>query len=78
MGRYSKRALYKQMKEFKNISKKELIEEYNKLREMFGQAVDKLTTTGIKLCDVAIQERKLRIENEELKEKLNKYEESNT
>jgi regulator of replication initiation timing len=78
MGRYSKRALYKQMKEFKNISKKELFEEYNKLREMFGQAVDKLTTTGIKLCDVAIKERKLRIENEELKEKLNKYEKANT
>jgi regulator of replication initiation timing len=62
------------MKEFKNISKKELFEEYNKLREMFGQAVDKLTTTGIKLCDITIEERKLRIENEELKEKLNKYE----
>ena len=64
------------MKEFKNISKKELFEEYNKLREMFGQVVDKLTTTGIKLCDIAIEERKLRIENEELKEKLNKYEKS--
>ena len=62
------------MKEFKNISKKELFEEYNKLREMFGQVVDKLTTTGIKLCDIAIEERKLRIENDELKEKLNKYE----
>ena len=74
MGRYSKRTLYKQMKEFKNISKKELFEEYNKLREMFGQVVDKLTTTGIKLCDIAIEERKLRIENDELKEKLNKYE----
>jgi len=57
-----------------DLSKKELIEEYNKLKEMFAQAVDKLTTTGIKLCDVAIQERKLRIEIEELKEKLNKYE----
>jgi len=78
MGRYNKRALYKQMKEIKNISKKELIEEYNKLMKAFAETLDKLTTTGIKLCDVAIQERKLRIENEELKEKLNKYEKANT
>jgi hypothetical protein len=66
------------MKEFKNISKEQLSEEYNKLREMFGQVVDKLTTTGIKLCDIAIEERKLRIEIEELKEKLNKYENTNS
>jgi hypothetical protein len=57
-----------------DLTKEELIKEYNKLKEMFGQAVDKLTTTGIKLCDIAIEERKLRIENDELKEKLNKYE----
>ena len=61
-----------------DLSKEELIEEYNKLMKAFAETLDKLTTTGIKLCDVAIQERKLRIENEELKEKLNKYEEADS
>jgi hypothetical protein len=61
-----------------DLTKKELIEEYNKLKEMFVQTVDKLTTTGIKLCDVAIEERKLRIEIKELKEKLNDYEKPNS
>ena len=61
-----------------DLSKEELIEEYNKLMKTFAEAANKLTTTGIKLCDVAIQERKLRIENEELKEKLNKYEEADS
>jgi regulator of replication initiation timing len=62
------------MKKLEDLTKEQLLEDYNKLREMFGQVVDKLTTTGIKLCDIVIEERKLRIENEELKEKLNKYE----
>jgi regulator of replication initiation timing len=66
------------MKKLEELTKEQLSEEYNKLREMFGQVVDKLTTTGIKLCDIAIEERKLRIENEELKEKLNKYENTNS
>ena len=61
-----------------DLSKEELIEEYNKLMKAFAETLDKLTTTGINLCDVAIQERKLRIENEELKEKLNKYEEADS
>ncbi len=66
------------MKKIEDLSNKELIEEYNKLMKAFAETLDKLTTTGIKLCDVAIQERKLRIENEELKEKLNKYEKTNS
>ena len=57
-----------------DLTKEELIKEHNKLKEMFADAVDKLTTTGIKLVDVSIQQRKLLIENDELKEKLNKYE----
>jgi regulator of replication initiation timing len=54
-----------------NLTKKEVIDEYNKLEKLFVQTVSKLTETGIKLCDVSIEERKLRIEIEELKEKLN-------
>jgi hypothetical protein len=46
----------------------------NELKEMFEQTVDKLTKTGITLADVGIQKIKLTIENEELKEKLHKYE----
>ena len=62
------------MKNLKDLTKKELIEEYSKLKEMFAETLNKLTTTAIKLCDTAIEERKLRIENEELKQKLNKHE----
>lgn len=57
-----------------DLTKEELIEKHNELMKTFADCLDKLTTTGIKLCDVAIEERKLRIEIEELKEKLNKYE----
>jgi hypothetical protein len=57
-----------------DLTKEELIKEHNKLKEMFGDAVDKLTTTGINLCDVTVQKLKLVIENDELKEKLSKYE----
>lgn len=46
----------------------------NKLKEMYAQTMNKLIETGITLADVGIQKLKLTIENEELKEKLNKYE----
>ena len=61
-----------------DLTKRELIEENKKLIKIFTETLDKLTTTGIKLCNVAIEERKLRIEIEELKEKLNKYENTNS
>jgi hypothetical protein len=59
------------------LTKEELIEKHNELMKAFADSLDKLTTTGISLCDVTIEKLKLVIENDELKEKLNKYENSN-
>jgi hypothetical protein len=61
-----------------DLTKEELIKEHNKLKEMFADAVEKLTTTGISLCDITIEKLKLVIENDELKEKLSKYENSDS
>ncbi len=51
------------------LTKEELIEEYNKLFDLFLQSTNKLVETGIKLADVSIENRKLLIEIGELKEK---------
>ena len=60
-----------------DLTKEELIEKYNELMKAFADTLDKLTTTGINLCDATIEKCKLLIEIEELKEKLNKYENPN-
>ena len=66
------------MKKLEDLTKEELIEKHNELMKAFADSVDKLTTTGINLCDATIEKLKLVIENDELKEKLNKYENTNT
>ena len=60
------------------LTKEELIEKYNELMKAFTDSLDKLTTTGINLCDATVEKLKLVIENDELKEKLNKYENTNS
>jgi hypothetical protein len=59
------------------LTKEQLIEKNNELMKAFADSLDKLTKTGINLCDATIEKLKLVIENDELKEKLNKYENSN-
>ena len=66
------------MKEIEDLTKEELIEKHNELMKAFADSLDKLTTTGINLCDATIEKLKLVIENDELKEKLNKYENTNS
>ena len=56
-------------KKLDTLTKEELIEEYNKLFDLFLQSTNKLVETGIKLADVSIENRKLLIEIGELKEK---------
>jgi hypothetical protein len=65
------------MKKLEELTKEELIEKHNELLKAFADSLDKLTTTGIGLCDATIEKLKLVIENDELKEKLKKYENSN-
>ena len=65
------------MKKLEELTKEELIEKHNELMKAFSDSLDKLTTTGINLCDATIEKLKLVIENDELKEKLKKYENSN-
>jgi hypothetical protein len=60
-----------------DLTKEELIEKHNELMKAFADSLDKLTTTSINLCDATIEKLKLVIENDELKEKLNKYENTN-
>ena len=62
------------MKKSEDKTKEELLEDYKELSKMFVETLNKLTTTGITLADTAIENRKLLIEIEELKEKLNNYE----
>ena len=57
-------------KKLDTLTKDELIEEYNKLADLFLQSTNKLIETGIKLADVSIENRKLLIEIGELKEKI--------
>ena len=64
------------MKKLEELTKEELIEKNNELMKMLEDSLHKLTTTGIELCDATIDKLKLVIENDELKQKLSKYEKS--
>jgi hypothetical protein len=62
------------MKKLEDLTKEQLLEDYNKLADLFVQVTDTLSETSMRLVDVTITKCKLLIEIEKLKEKLNKYE----
>lgn len=65
------------MKKLEDLTKEELIEKNNELMKMLEDSLHKLTNVGVELCDATIDKLKLVIENDELKEKLSKYENTN-
>jgi hypothetical protein len=65
------------MKKPEELTKEELIEKNNELMKMLEDSLHKLTNIGVELCDTTIDKLKLVIENDELKQKLSKYENTN-
>jgi nitrate reductase NapAB chaperone NapD len=66
------------MKKLEELTKEQIIEKNNELMKMLEDSLHKLTKIGIELCDATIDKLKLVIENDELKQKLSKYENTNT